>query len=105
MSLLPPFSPPAGLFEPAAGTVFGVAGGFGHGLESPAWGTTIANDILTWRATDGASVAGSTPYSPVGTVGYWQQTSQYAADFNTVKDLGAQFSLTRTADETSQAYF
>jgi hypothetical protein len=41
----------------------------------------------------------------VGTVGYWQQTSQYAADFNTVKDLGAQFSLTRTADETSQAYF
>ncbi len=109
-----------------------------------AWGTTIANDILTWRAADGASVAASTPYSPVGTVGYWQQTSlssallpgwgnvdtfaisgtaaytgtlpgasladyvqtsQYAADFNTVKDLGAQFSLTRTADQTSQAYF
>jgi hypothetical protein len=122
-------------------------GGIAEGqakADGIAWGTTIANDILTWRAADGASVAGSTPYSPVGTVGYWQQTSpanallpgwgnvdtfaisgtaghtttltggtlaayvqtsQYAADFNTVKDLGAQFSLTRTADETSQAYF
>ncbi len=111
-----------------------------------AWGTTIANDILTWRSGDGASVADSmnTPYSPVGTIGYWQQTSasdallpgwgnvstfaigstapyistlpgatradylqsgQYAADFNQVKDLGGQSSLTRTADQTNQAYF
>lgn len=109
-----------------------------------AWGTTIANDILTWRSGDGASVAASTPYSPVGTIGYWQQTSasnallpgwgnvstfaigstapyvstlpgatrsdylqtgQYAADYNQVKDLGGQSSLTRTADQTTQAYF
>lgn len=109
-----------------------------------AWGLSIANDMLAWRASDSASVAASTPYSPVGTVGYWQQTSaasallpgfgnvdtfaigstvgytttlpgssrtdylssgQYAADFNQVKDLGAQFSVTRTADQTNQAYF
>lgn len=108
------------------------------------WGTTIANGILSWRSGDGASVADSTPYSPVGTIGYWQQTSasdallpgwgnvstfaigstapfistlpgatradylqtgQYAADFNQVKDLGGQSSLTRTADQTNQAYF
>lgn len=40
-----------------------------------AWGQTIANDILTWRSTDLASSAAGTPYSPVGTVGYWNQTS------------------------------
>jgi len=109
-----------------------------------AWGASIAYDILTWRSGDGAALAAGTPYSPVGTVGYWQQTSasnallpgwgnvstfaigstapyvgalpgatitdylqsgQYAADFTQVKDLGAQFSVTRTADQTSQAYF
>lgn len=109
-----------------------------------AWGTTLANDFLNWRAGDGASAAASTPYTPVGTVGYWQQTSpssallpgwgsvstfalpntaayqkslpggsvssyltssQYAADYNQVKDLGTAFSLTRTADQTNQAYF
>lgn len=109
-----------------------------------AWGTTIANDILMWRSGDGAALAAGTPYSPVGTIGYWQQTSssnallpgwgnvspfaigstasyvgtlpgatladylqtgQYAADFTQVKDLGSQFSVTRTADQTSQAYF
>lgn len=109
-----------------------------------AWGASIANDILNWRSTDGASAAAGTPYSPVGTIGYWAQTSgsgallpgwgtvgtfsipgtgaymttlpggtvtghmltgQYAADYNQVKDLGASFSLTRTADQTNQAYF
>ncbi|HEY1049549.1 MAG TPA: vanadium-dependent haloperoxidase [Prosthecobacter sp.] len=109
-----------------------------------AWGLSIANDILAWRSADGSGVAASTPYSPVGTVGYWNQTSpaaallpgwgnvdtfsigstagytsslpgplrtdylatsQYAADYNQVKELGAQFSLTRTADQTNQAYF
>ncbi len=40
-----------------------------------AWGATIANDLLSWRSADGAAAAGSTPYSPVGTIGYWQQTS------------------------------
>ncbi len=109
-----------------------------------AWGATIANDILTWRAGDGASAAASTPYTPVGTAGYWQQTSataaslpgwgnvgtfavpgagtymsslpggsvsshlasvQYTADYNQVQDLGSAFSLTRTSDQTNQAYF
>ena len=109
-----------------------------------AWGTTIANNMLSWRSTDGASVAAITPYSPVGTVGYWQQTSaagamlpgwgtvgtfaiagtgtymssltlgslssyvqtnQYATDYNQVKDLGSAFSVTRTSDQTNQAYF
>lgn len=109
-----------------------------------AWGASIANDMLTWRSTDGAATAAATPYSPVGTIGYWQQTSptaallpgwgtvgtfaipgtgtymstlpggslpaylltgQYASDYNQVKDLGSSFSLTRTSDQTNQAYF
>ncbi|MCB1278730.1 PEP-CTERM sorting domain-containing protein [Prosthecobacter sp.] len=109
-----------------------------------AWGITIANEVLSWRSTDGSAAAASISYSPVGTVGYWQQTSpsgallpgwgnvgtftipgaggymttlpggsvsnylltgQYATDYNQVKDIGAAFSLTRTADQTNQAYF
>lgn len=109
-----------------------------------AWGTSIANNMLSWRSGDGASAAAGTPYTPVGTVGYWQQTSaagallpgwgavgtfaipgagsymgalpggsvnaylisgQYAADYNQVKDLGSAFSLTRSSDQTNQAYF
>ena len=109
-----------------------------------AWGVTIANNILNWRSTDGASAAAGTGYTPVGTVGYWQQTSsagallpgwgsvgtfaipgtgsympslpgssvtaylqssQYATDYNQVKDLGSAFSTTRTSDQTNQAYF
>jgi hypothetical protein len=109
-----------------------------------AWGITIANNLLTARSNDGSADAASAPYTPVGTVGYWQQTSssgallpgwgsvgtfaipgtgaylpslpggsvtsylqsgQYATDYNQVKDLGSGFSLTRTSDQTNQAYF
>lgn len=109
-----------------------------------AWGRDIASQILAWREFDGAAAAGSTAYSPVGTVGYWLpsgsssavlpgwgnvdtfaigstvgftttlpgasvtdylQSSQYAADFNQVKDLGAAQSSTRGFDQTNQAYF
>ncbi len=109
-----------------------------------AWGVTIANNLLSARSTDGSADAATTPYSPVGTIGYWQQTSsagallpgwgsvgtfaipgvgsytpslpggsvttylqssQYATDYNQVKDLGAAFSVTRTSDQTNQAYF
>lgn len=114
--------------------------------DGVAWGASIANEILTWRSTDGAADAGSTPYSPVGTIGYWQPTSAasamlpgwgtvgtfaipgtggylntlpdgsapayiqnelstYSGDYNEVKDQGALFSLTRTTDQTDQAYF
>lgn len=109
-----------------------------------AWGVTIANNLLSARSSDGSADAATTPYTPVGTIGYWQQTSaspallpgwgnvgtfavpgvgsymttlpgisipnylqssQYAADYNQVKSLGANFSATRTSDQTSQAYF
>ena len=40
-----------------------------------AWGQSIANDILTWRSSDLSGSAAGTPYNPVGTVGYWNQTS------------------------------
>ncbi|WP_395716262.1 PEP-CTERM sorting domain-containing protein [Prosthecobacter sp.] len=109
-----------------------------------AWGVSIANDMLAWRSGDGASTAGGTPYSPVGTIGYWAQTSAsgallpgwgtvgtfaipgtgaymsalptgtladymktdpYATDYNEVKNIGSFFSLTRTSDQTNQAYF
>ncbi|OYW30755.1 MAG: hypothetical protein B7Z47_03210 [Chthoniobacter sp. 12-60-6] len=108
------------------------------------WGITIANNLLSARSGDGSADAATTPYSPVGTIGYWQQTSsagallpgwgsvatftipgtgaymtalpggaittylqssQYAADYNQVKDLGAAFSVSRTSDQTNQAYF
>jgi len=39
------------------------------------WGQSIANDILAWRSTDQSSSAAGTTYTPVGTVGYWNQTS------------------------------
>lgn len=109
-----------------------------------AWGVSIANSLLSARSSDGSGDASTPPYTPVGTIGYWQQTSpsggqlpswgnvgtfaipgtgsymaslpggsvpayvqssQYAADYNQVKDLGAAFSATRTADQTNQAYF
>lgn len=121
----------------------GIAGGQARD-EGAQWGASIAASIISWRTNDGADVAAATPYSPVGTVGYWQPTSsssallpgwgnvvtfsingtvgytstlpgssmtnylasnQYAADFNEVKELGGQFSLSRTADQTHQAYF
>lgn len=108
------------------------------------WGFTIANNLLSWRSGDGSADAASTTYTPVGTIGYWQQTSsagallpgwgsvgtfavasagtylttlpggsvtsylqssQYATDYNQVKDLGSAFSVTRTFDQTNQAYF
>lgn len=108
------------------------------------WGASIAASIISWRTNDGADVAASTPYTPVGLVGYWQQTSassallpgwgnvdtfsingtagytstlpgssvanyltsnQYAADFNQVKEFGAQSNFSRSVDQTNQAYF
>lgn len=39
------------------------------------FGTVVANDILNWRARDGASNASDSGlYTPVGTVGHWQPT-------------------------------
>lgn len=46
-----------------------------------AWGQSIANDILTWRGSDGAATAGGVGYVPVGTVGYWNQTSVSPAQY------------------------
>ncbi len=110
-----------------------------------AWGITIANNLLSARSADGSADAAITPYTPVGTVGYWQQTSsagallpgwgsvgtfaipgtgsympslpggsvtaylqssQYETDYNQVKLLGAALNnVTRTSDQTNQAYF
>jgi hypothetical protein len=71
--------------------------------------TSAANALLPgWGNVDTLAISGTAGHTPTltgGTLAAYVQTSQYAADFNTVKDLGAQFSLTRTADETSQAYF
>jgi hypothetical protein len=71
--------------------------------------TSPANALLPgWGNVDTFAISGTAGHTTTltgGTLAAYVQTSQYAADFNTVKDLGAQFSLTRTADETSQAYF
>jgi hypothetical protein len=44
-----------------------------------AWGVTIANNLLSARSSDGSADAATTPYTPVGTIGYWQQTSPAGA--------------------------
>lgn len=44
------------------------------------FGTVVANDILNWRNpnVDGANAAAGTPYTPVGSIGYWQPPSSAA---------------------------
>ena len=42
---------------------------------------------------------------PGGSLTSYMLTGQYATDYNQVKDIGASFSLTRTSDQTNQAYF
>jgi len=109
------------------------------------YGLLVANDILNWRSADGAADANNPPYSPLGSVGFWDQTapgyqtaalpgwgnvatfgvasastyagslgatnsaylttSEYAQQYNTVKDLGGSTSTTRTTDQTNAAYF
>ena len=45
-------------------------------LDGINFGTLVAQDILNWRATDGASVANNPGlYNPVGSAGYWAPTS------------------------------
>lgn len=84
----------------------------------PSWG-----DVTPFAITNPASVLPTTPggYNPAQTstttlsavmngaqnatlTGYLTTTT-YAADYNQVKDLGSQSSLTRTADQTEIAYF
>jgi len=110
------------------------------------FGTLVANDILNWRANDGASDASNPAlYTPVGSVGYWAETSSnsaalpgwgsvatfgisgtalfngslgmsnptylttaaYAADYNTVKSIGAIAATgsTRTQNQEDAAFF
>lgn len=45
-------------------------------LDGINFGTLVAQDILNWRATDGASDANNAGlYNPVGSAGYWAPTS------------------------------
>lgn len=44
------------------------------------WGTSVADSVITWRSTDGAAEAASTPYTPTGLPGDWSPTAPaYAA--------------------------
>jgi hypothetical protein len=111
-----------------------------------AWGGSVGTGILNWRATDGASVAHLTPYTPQGLPGTWEPTpsafanplypgwgnvtpfgisstapfestlpggsvanfigsTQYAAQWQQVYELGRVDSVTRTADQTEIAFF
>lgn len=60
------------------------------------WGVAIGNNLLSWRAGDGSSSAASTPYTPVGTIGYWQQTSSAGALLPGWGNVGA-FSIPSTS--------
>jgi|JI6StandDraft_1071083.scaffolds.fasta_scaffold12266_3 hypothetical protein len=49
-------------------------------LDGINFGTLVANDILNWRASDGSGDASNPAlYSPVGSVGYWAETSSNSA--------------------------
>ena len=60
------------------------------------WGVTIGNNLLSWRSGDGSSSAASTTYTPVGTIGYWQQTSAAGALLPGWGSVGA-FSIPSTS--------
>lgn len=84
----------------------------------PSWG-----DVTPYAIASAAGVLPTTPGSydqndtstttlsavmngaPNATLTGYLTTATYAADYNQVKDLGSQSSLTRTADQTEIAYF
>ena len=82
------------------------------------WGNQVASAILTARASDGASNAGSTPYNPSGQIGRWAATPTHTGpgyQFPPTEpgwgnvtpfgiQTGSQFRPTTTLDVTSQAY-
>ncbi len=164
-SLFPTLAGPGGALETQYNTHLTALGNSQSVLDGVAWGQSVATELLTWRAGDGAAGAQS-PYNVSG-LGHWQPTdpnvqqplypswgdvspyaianaasvlpttpgsynqndtstttlsavlngapnatltgyittATYAADYNQVKDLGSQSSLTRTADQTEIAYF
>ena len=164
-SLFPTLAGPGSALETQYNTHLTSLGNSQSVIDGVAWGESVATDLLTWRASDGASGAQS-PYNVSG-LGHWQPTdpnvqqpvypswgdvqpyaissaagvlpttpgtydqndvstttlsavlnsapnatltgylttATYAADYNQVKDLGSQSSLTRTADQTEIAYF
>ena len=164
-SLYPSLAGPGGALETQYNTHLTTLGNSQSVQDGVAWGQSVANEILVWRANDGAASAQS-GYNVSG-LGHWQPTdplvqqplypswgdvspyaignaasvlpatpgtynqndpgtttlaavmngatnatltgylttTTYAADYNQVKDLGSQTSLTRTGDQTEIAYF
>lgn len=164
-NLYPSLAGPGGALETQYNTHITALGNSQAVTDGVAWGQSVANEILAWRANDGAASAQSgynvsglghwqptdplvqqplypswgdvSPYAignvvnvlPTTPGGYNQNdvstttlpavmngaqnatltgyltTTTYAADYNQVKDLGSQTSLTRTSDQTEIAYF
>lgn len=65
----------SGSFESLYNTHVAALGVSQATTDGLAWGSTVASGVLDWRSTDGASIAGATPYTPVGQPGYWQPTA------------------------------
>lgn len=72
-SLYPTLGNPGGVLETQYNAHLGTITNGQSKTDGIAWGTSIANDILAWRSTDGASGA-QTPYTPAGTLGHWVTT-------------------------------
>ncbi|MBX7207548.1 MAG: vanadium-dependent haloperoxidase [Verrucomicrobiaceae bacterium] len=162
-SLFPTLAGPGGVLETQFNAHINALGSSQAVTDGVAWGQTVANELLVWRAGDGAAGAQS-PYNVSG-LGHWQPTgalqplypswgdvtpfaiasassvlpttppgydpnqtstttlpavlnsasnatltgylttTTYANDYNLVKSLGSQSSLTRTPDQTEIAYF
>jgi hypothetical protein len=64
----------SGTFAALYGTQLAAIGDTAARANGVGFGTVVGQDILNWRANDGAADANSPPYSPVGSVPYWSPT-------------------------------
>lgn len=71
-NLYPSLAGPGGALETQYNLHINALGNSQSVLDGIAWGQSVAADIMTWRASDGASGA-QTPYTVSG-LGHWQPT-------------------------------
>jgi membrane-associated phospholipid phosphatase len=91
----------------------GTIGRWQAGNSTGAWGAGAGEFLKPqWAEMTPFTLGSASQFRPNGPDGFqpnnytaWVQSDAYTADFNMVKDLGRNNSLTRTADETNIAYF
>lgn len=73
-NLFPSLAAPGGVLETQLNAHLSTIANGQAKDDGVAWGQSIANGLLAWRATDGSAGA-QTPYTPAGTLGHWVSTS------------------------------